>query len=104
MAKFIGQRTEKKDKNGNSLYEFDRVKVNGKTGTILNVCDMWHPEFKILLDRCYWGFRPQYVDLIEDCERLKSTDPDYITHKSVQDFMNYCKTYDYHANYVRKAN
>lgn len=112
MPDVYGMMTGKKSCNsGSSLYEFDRVAMNfnGRevTGTILNVCDPWYPEFKVLLDAKFWKnfSRPEYVALIDgEATLLNKTDKDFRIHRTSEDFMNYCKQYDYRGLYKNSIN
>ena len=79
----FGMRTGKKSASGKSIYEFDRVSFvkNDKTitGTVLNLCDPWYPEFKVLIAQKNWenSRRPEYVALNENVEVLNTENDDY---------------------------
>lgn len=102
MADIYGVKTGKNGADGKALYEYDRVKFKvgavTRTGTILNVCDPWYTEFKVLIDRFYWKFdnKPEYIDIPADAVTLVREDKNYRIHRTPEEFINYCKKYDYH--------
>lgn len=107
MTEFYGMKTGKTDRNGSSLYEFDRVHLRdaNTNGTILNVADPYHPVFRLLLDKKSWKNPaiPEYISLDENLNmyRIKDNEYNFIVGKTEEDYMNFCKTYDYRGNYVK---
>lgn len=88
-----GKNTEVKNKKGLQFYEYDRVKVDGKIGT---VCYRQWPRNErikpwILLDRMFWkSTKPEFIQLTEDAEILNQNNNENKLYEFV-------KRYDYHV-------